>query len=154
MEVPAGKILVVLMLNHPFYGELTVDRFVRKIEDIDNDIKGGKIRWQSMELPILYSFKSENRVTIRVPDKPEAFLVEIDIPDHEVQCVFCGVKARLNQVLEIWTPGFWFEPTGAKYINDPACSVCTEEHLEYSEDLEEYEIKSGHEDKVQFQTQD
>lgn len=48
-------VVVILKINHPFFGALMVDKFQRKRESINSDIKAKQIHWSSFVLPITTS---------------------------------------------------------------------------------------------------
>lgn len=45
-------VVVILKINHPFFGALIVDKFQRKRESITSDIEAKQIHWSSFVLPI------------------------------------------------------------------------------------------------------
>ena len=84
-------VVVILKINHPFFGSMMVDKFQRKRESINSDIKAKQIHWSSFVLPIITT-------TEILEDPMVAPHIYVFVPwDYE-----CHEKVDFPWVCEYW----------------------------------------------------
>lgn len=55
--VSPDYVMVILQIDHPFFGSLIVDTFQRRKTDIESDVEKKIIKWNGLNFPITRSTK-------------------------------------------------------------------------------------------------